>query len=146
MSGKATVADAKACWESTPNPSVRLVAKKLTAAGKAVSFKTVAQWKRQGWPGADNPNAAAEKAAKEATRQLEPVVAQATGNANATAAGLPVNPDTDQKNSAITERSLRTLILGAERVALALIEQAPTLLLTQPEGVAKALVAISAAV
>jgi hypothetical protein len=52
MTGKPTPAEAKAVWDSLDKPSARKVAAKFQAAGRPVSFKTVALWKREGWPGA----------------------------------------------------------------------------------------------
>jgi hypothetical protein len=47
-----TQAEAKAVWDSLENPSPRKVAEKLDAAGQPVDCGIIAQWERDGWPGA----------------------------------------------------------------------------------------------
>jgi len=45
-------AEAKAVWDSLENPSPRKVAEKLDAAGQPVDCGIIAEWERDGWPGA----------------------------------------------------------------------------------------------
>lgn len=139
-----TPADAKAAWESMPQPSARKVADKLKAAGKPVSHKTVNQWRNAGWPGTTPAEQVekAEKAAAQASAALQVPAAQVSGEPDAKP---PKIDDGLEKNSAITERSLRVAILGAEKLAAALFDQMAVHAL-QPEVTANSLVKIGVAI
>jgi hypothetical protein len=116
---RATVAEAKAAWESLgAQASSRKVEAKLTASGRSVTYRTIADWKRKGWPGTD----AADHAAKAqqivaiATQQAGPAAAQVTGDPSATLDDDEIVDDGKTSNSKLAERALRKVILGVERL------------------------------
>ena len=57
-----TPAEARRIWESTPNPSSRGVARKLSQSGARVSHMTVSRWRRRGWRPVTKPEHPLDKA------------------------------------------------------------------------------------
>jgi len=49
-----TIAEAEAVWRGMKRPSVRKVAAALTDAGKPISYRAIARWKKNRWRDPDN--------------------------------------------------------------------------------------------
>lgn len=81
-----TPAEAKAVWDSLKEPSARKVAAKFEAAGRKISFKSIAKWKREGWGArtAEQIEASASKAVEAINVALPAITGDVTsklGNA-----------------------------------------------------------------
>jgi hypothetical protein len=160
---KPTPAEAKAVWDSFDEPSARKVADKLAAAGKPISFKTIALWKREGWPGTSAEDVT--KAAEKAVEMIDNVVPALTGDVTTTTADVaeakkPAEPD-NRPSAERAQDALLKAITGATAVWETIFELAkavptggdavpkdapPMLLLTAPEGIAKLMKAASEAI
>ncbi len=135
-----TPAEAKEVWDSFKEPSARKVAAKFEAAGRKISFKSIAKWKREGW-GAKSA-AQLEERASRSIEEINTALPAITGDVNSkledvapvppeAAATSPVPaqtvttpvPDT-RDNAERAEDALLACINGATTVWNAIIELA----------------------
>jgi hypothetical protein len=167
MKGKPTPAEAKALWDSLEEPSVRKVADRFTAAGRPVDFMTIWHWKQKGWASAST--AGITRAAARAVAKIDRAAPALTGDARTTTADIVAAraakkkappPDTrsnaqraeDALHEALTDAtavwaSIRdTVTAKPKRAGAARKNAPPRRLLAAPEGVAKLMMAASAAI
>jgi hypothetical protein len=158
-----TPAEAKAVWHMLEKPSSRKVADWFHTAGRPVSHQTIWEWKRAGWPGTSAAGIA--KAAGAALAKIDGAVATLGGDLGSAMAVVPNAAKAAQKKSEPNgrkaeraEEALFAAITGAmtmwERIrdiASAVPSEAdadarPVLLLGAPDGIAKLMMASSAAI
>lgn len=125
-----TRAEAKEVWEATPKPSIRKVAERFKQAGRSISYKTIGQWKREGWSVAPEKVA---KAAVEAKAKIDQAAVAVTKDPAATAEKVQtVIPALDQNtaSSSVCEDGLRDTIHTARNMLAVMQATAPTQMLT----------------
>lgn len=169
MSAKVTPAEAKAVWDSLEEPSCRKVADKFAAAGRPISFKTVNEWRNKGW--GSKTAEQIEASASNAVEKINVALPAITGDVTSTLGGKlespsveaapvphqgPALPDT-RSSVERAEDALLKAITGATTVWDGIRDLMagtvpegkvipPMMLAAQPEGIAKLMLAASAAI
>jgi hypothetical protein len=155
-----TPAEAKTVWHMLDKPSSRKVADWFNAAGRPVSHQTIWEWKRAGWPGTLAADAA--QAAGAALAKIDGAAATLGGVRSAIVApnaarAAQNKSEPNGRKAERAEEALFAAITGAmtmwERIrdiASAVPSEAddarPILLLGAPDGIAKLMMASSAAI
>ena len=131
-----TPAEAKAVWDSIPDPSSRKVAARLTQSGRPIHFSTIARWRSQGWrevTRAPHPLEAARAA-------LDQAVPLLSGDAKSTAEDLvppkvrgELEPLTDEK---LLRAAARDVLIVQVALAREVRRQAETLVPKRPAELA----------
>lgn len=165
-----TPAEAKEVWDMLAKPSSRKVADWFRAAGRPVGHHSICKWKLAGWPGASAADVA--KAAATALANIERVVSGASvavrqtmadvvePDATATAVQEACEPADGRGNAECAEAALRetlacatSVLKGIRHIAAAAPkgdaarpDARPALLLGEPDGIAKLIMAASTAI
>jgi hypothetical protein len=111
-------AEAKAIWDSLENPTVRKVADKFAAAGRPVSYRTLARLKQEGWPGCEGENIV--KAMAAALEEIDVAAPALTGDVRSTTADIveskKAGPTDHRSLAEHAEDALIEVITGAASV------------------------------
>ena len=142
-----TPAEARRIWESTPNPSSRRVARKLSQSGARVSHMTVSRWRRRGW----RPVVKPEHPLDTARAALDDALPLVTGDPSTNAAAFAKNSADEEKLKHLSDAQLirkasRELAIAVIVVVRAIIHQATDLVIHRTREVAVLLLALSACV
>jgi len=163
MKKKPTRAEAKEVWDGLEKPSLRKVANKFAAAGRPVHHKTIWKWMQDGWVVKEPVDLA--QAAAAALAKIDNAVPALTGDVKSTTADIVESnkgQSPDRRSYAErAEAALLEALTGAtavwariRRIAAAQPEKdgaagqdaPPMLLHSAPEGLAKLMMAASAAI
>jgi hypothetical protein len=147
-------AEAKAVWDSLENPTVRKVAEKFAAAGRPVSYRTLARLKQEGWPGWEGENIV--KAMAAALEEIDVAAPALTGDVRSTLADIvestTVGPPDHRSLAEHAEDALREVFDGVAVIWRCIRHVATTqpkkddateayapltLLLATPDGIAR---------
>jgi hypothetical protein len=165
IANRVTPAEAKQVWHILAKPSTRKVADWFRAAGRPVRHKTIWKWQRAGWPDASSADIAQAAAAALANIDrfapaLRSDVVSAMADVVEPNAGAKGAPPDGRGNAELAEEGLREVLAAAMSVCKGIRDimsdvpsggtaagtDARPLLLGGPDGIAKLMMAASAAV
>jgi hypothetical protein len=113
--------EAKRVWDRQRRPSVRTVAKALTAAGRPVHFTTVARWKRHAWGTVATDQYHPIEAA---ARSLDSAIPVLTGDPMTTVDSFVESSESARGLEEMTDEQLQARTLRESNIALIVVEDA----------------------